>query len=115
MIDALQLAREADLVLIVAQLGRTDLRRLAALGSLLAEAHIDPAGIALIGAALPGGTEVYGYQAPPGGIDGAARAANRVRDARDAEDDPLTPQPSRRSRRPRPRLPGGPDRATRWP
>lgn len=114
-IDALQLAREADLVLIVAQLGRTDLRRLAALGSLLAEAHIDPAGIALIGAALPGGTEVYGYQAPPGGIDGAARAANRVRDARDAEDDPLTPQPSRRSRRLRPRLPGGPDRATRWP
>ena len=114
-IDALQLAREADLVLIVAQLGRTDLRRLAALGSLLAEAHIDPAGIALIGAALPGGTEVYGYQAPPGGVDGAARAANRVPHADDAEDDPLAPQPSRRSRRLRPRLPGGPDRATRWP
>jgi receptor protein-tyrosine kinase len=63
-IDALELAREADSVLIVAQLGRTDLRRLSALGSLLAEAHIDPAGIALIGAELPGGTDVYGYHDP---------------------------------------------------
>jgi Mrp family chromosome partitioning ATPase/capsular polysaccharide biosynthesis protein len=113
-IDALQLAREADLVLIVAQLGRTDLRRLAALGSLLAEAHIDPAGIALIGAALPGGTEVYGYQAPPG-ADGGPRAANRSAEDRDEEDDPVIPEPSRRSRRLRPRLPGGPDRAARWP
>lgn len=64
-IDALELAREADSVLLVAQLGRTDLRRLSALGALLAEAHIDPIGIALIGAELPGGHEVYEYQAPP--------------------------------------------------
>jgi hypothetical protein len=101
-------------VLIVAQLGRTDLRRLAALGSLLAEAHIDPAGIALIGAALPGATVLYGYQAPPG-ADGGPRAANRSAEDRDEEDDPVIPEPSRRSRRLRPRLPGGPDRAARWP
>lgn len=63
-IDALELARDADAVLLVAQLGRTDLRRLAALGALLAEAHIQPAGIALIGAVLPGGADVYGYTAP---------------------------------------------------
>jgi Mrp family chromosome partitioning ATPase len=61
-IDALELAREADSVLLVARLGRTDLRRLATLGSLLAEAHIDPAGIALIGAELPGGPSDYDYQ-----------------------------------------------------
>jgi polysaccharide biosynthesis transport protein len=61
-IDALELAREADCVLIVAQLGRTHLRRLAALGSLLKEAHIAPAGIALIGAELPGGRGAYAYQ-----------------------------------------------------
>ena len=108
-IDALELAREADSVLIVAQLGRTDLRRLSALGSLLAEAHITPAGIALIGAAAPGGTEVYGYQEPPrrserGGQPPKSRG-------RDAEKDPLAPGASRRSRRLGPRLPGG----AQWP
>ncbi|HTU95311.1 MAG TPA: Wzz/FepE/Etk N-terminal domain-containing protein [Solirubrobacteraceae bacterium] len=102
-IDALQLAREADLVLLVAQLGRTDLRRLEALGSLLAEAHIDPAGIALIGATAPGGTEVYGYQAPPRSAAAGGGFATQVQDG---DEDPLTQTPSRRSRRLRPRLPG---------
>ena len=39
-IDALEFARVADKVLIVAQLGRTDMRQLHALGTLLAEAHM---------------------------------------------------------------------------
>jgi Mrp family chromosome partitioning ATPase/capsular polysaccharide biosynthesis protein len=108
-IDALELAREADSVLIVAHLGHTDLRRLSALGSLLAEAHIDPAGIALIGAAAPGGAEAYGYHQPPhcgsrGGAASAARDTPRVAD-------PLAPETSRRSRR---HPPGGPDRAGAW-
>jgi Mrp family chromosome partitioning ATPase/capsular polysaccharide biosynthesis protein len=109
-IDALEIARAADSVLIVAHLGHTDLRRLSALGSLLAEAHIDPAGIALIGAAAPGGTEVYGYHQPPRG-GGAAAGATAPRGAARAED-PLAPETSRRSRR---HPPGGPDRAGAWP
>jgi Mrp family chromosome partitioning ATPase/capsular polysaccharide biosynthesis protein len=58
-IDALDLARSADAVLIVARLGSTDLRRLAALGELLQDAHIVPVGIALIGADVPGGRGDY--------------------------------------------------------
>jgi Mrp family chromosome partitioning ATPase/capsular polysaccharide biosynthesis protein len=109
-IDALELAREADSVLIVAHLGHTDLRRLSALGSLLAEAHIDPAGIALIGAAAPGGTEVYGYHQPPrGGGHGGSPIAPR---GGAPVEDPLAPETSRRSRR---HPPGGPDRAGAWP
>jgi Mrp family chromosome partitioning ATPase/capsular polysaccharide biosynthesis protein len=109
-IDALELAREADSVLIVAHLGHTDLRRLSALGSLLAEAHIDPAGIALIGAAAPGGTEVYGYHQPPrGGGHGGSPSAPR---GGAPVEDPLAPETSRRSRR---HPPGGPDRAGAWP
>ncbi|MGH2856087.1 MAG: AAA family ATPase, partial [Solirubrobacteraceae bacterium] len=65
-IDALELARHADSVLIVAHLGQTDLRRLSTLGSLLAEAHIDPTGIALIGSAAPGAAEAYGYHEAQG-------------------------------------------------
>jgi Mrp family chromosome partitioning ATPase/capsular polysaccharide biosynthesis protein len=109
-IDALELAREVDSVLIVAHLGHTDLRRLSALGSLLAEAHIDPAGIALIGAAAPGGTEVYGYHQPPRG-GGRGAPASATRGAAPVED-PLAPETSRRSRR---HPPGGPDRAGAWP
>lgn len=71
-IDALELARAADAVLIVARLGRTDLRRLAALGSLMAEAHIVPAGVALVGANLPGDRHGYGYRYGPGEADGRA-------------------------------------------
>jgi Mrp family chromosome partitioning ATPase/capsular polysaccharide biosynthesis protein len=63
-IDALEFARVADKVLIVAQLGRTDMRQLHALGTLLAEAHIEPAGISLIGADLPGGHTLYHYGRP---------------------------------------------------
>lgn len=110
-IDALEIARAADSVLIVAHLGHTDLRRLSALGSLLAEAHIDPAGIALIGAAAPGGTEVYGYHQPPRGGGGGAAGASATRGTARTED-PLAPETSRRSRR---HPPGGPDRAGAWP
>ena len=62
MIDALELARLADAVLLVAQLGQTHLGRLDALGTLLADAHIRPVGIALVGGNLPGGSSVYEYQ-----------------------------------------------------
>jgi Mrp family chromosome partitioning ATPase/capsular polysaccharide biosynthesis protein len=101
-IDALELAREADSVLMVAQLGQTNLQRLAALGSLLAEAHIDPAGIVLIGAELPGGPDVYGYQdherrlaaedelRPPGGVPRGT--------VDDDDGDRLEPEPSREAR-----------------
>lgn len=68
-IDALELARAADEVLIVAQLGRTDIRQLYALGALFAEAHIEPVGVSLIGAALPGGHTVYHYGVPRSGGD----------------------------------------------
>ncbi len=61
-IDALELARAADAVLIVARLGSTDLRRLTALGALLDGAHIVPVGLALIGADVPGGRESYDYK-----------------------------------------------------
>ncbi|HLH66928.1 MAG TPA: Wzz/FepE/Etk N-terminal domain-containing protein [Solirubrobacteraceae bacterium] len=61
-IDALELARHVDSVLIVAHLGQTDLRRLSALGTMLAEAHIHPTGIALIGSPAPGESDAYTYQ-----------------------------------------------------
>jgi Mrp family chromosome partitioning ATPase len=102
-IDALELAREADSVLLVTQLGRTDLRRLAALGSLLAEAHIDPAGIAMIGAHLPGGAGVYDYQyqQPTRGEEGANGASARVASANRAPQatDVEAASPRRRGRR----------------
>lgn len=81
-IDALELARQADSVLIVAQVGTTDTRRLSALGSLLAEAHIDPSGIALIAADVPGGPEVYSYQQAPG----ARRPLRKRRSGKRASD-----------------------------
>ncbi len=60
-IDALALAREVDFVLLVVRLGQTHMGRLAALGSLLAEAYIEPGGIAVIGAELPGARGEYAY------------------------------------------------------
>jgi hypothetical protein len=44
------------------RLGQTHLGRLAALGSLLAEAYIEPGGIAVIGAELPGARSEYSYE-----------------------------------------------------
>jgi Mrp family chromosome partitioning ATPase len=48
-IDALPLAREVDDVLLVARLGKTNLRKLSELGELLAQNDITPVGIALVG------------------------------------------------------------------
>ncbi len=61
-IDALALAREVDFVMLVVRLGQTHIGRLAALGSLLAEAYIEPGGIAVIGAELPGARSEYTYE-----------------------------------------------------
>jgi Mrp family chromosome partitioning ATPase len=48
-IDALPLAREVDDVLLVARLGKTNLRKLTELGEVLAQNDITPVGIALVG------------------------------------------------------------------
>jgi Mrp family chromosome partitioning ATPase/capsular polysaccharide biosynthesis protein len=61
-IDALALAREVDFVMLVVRLGQTHVGRLQALGSLLAEAYIEPGGIAVIGAELPGSRTEYAYE-----------------------------------------------------
>ena len=62
-IDALNLAREVDSVLLVTMLGRTHIDRLAELGGLLARAGVTPAGLVVIGTAVPGGLgrDGYGY------------------------------------------------------
>jgi hypothetical protein len=60
-IDALELATEVDLVLLVARLGYTHLGRLATLGSLLSRAHVMPAGLVLIGASTPAGPSAKDY------------------------------------------------------
>ncbi len=52
-IDALPLAREVDDVLLVARLGKTNLRRLTELGEVLAQNDITPVGIALVGVEKP--------------------------------------------------------------
>jgi succinoglycan biosynthesis transport protein ExoP len=90
-IDALDLARSVDAVLIVARLGTTDVRRLAALGSLLEGAHIVPIGIALIGADVPGGRGDYKYAYGPGAPDNAnplrlGRPSTRQHDEPDDRD-----------------------------
>lgn len=60
-IDALELAADADLVLLVARLGHTNLGRLATLGTLLSRAKVVPAGIALIGAPSAAGPTAEAY------------------------------------------------------
>ena len=63
-IDALDLACDADAVLLVARLGETNTKRLAALGELLDRALVQPVGIALVGGETPGGTTDYHYVPP---------------------------------------------------
>ena len=60
-IDALDLACDADAVLLVARIGETNTKRLAALGELLDRAVVEPVGIALIGGETPGGAIDYQY------------------------------------------------------
>jgi capsular exopolysaccharide synthesis family protein len=60
-IDALELARQADEVLLVVRLGQTQTARLRRLGALLARTGVDPVGIALIGTDPPRASEGYPY------------------------------------------------------
>src|SRR3954468_542296 len=71
-IDALPLAQQADEVLVVVRLGKTQLTKLAHLAELLSRHAIRPVGFAMVGA--QGATEGY-YYAPTGG----GRAAERER------------------------------------
>jgi capsular exopolysaccharide synthesis family protein len=63
-IDALELARQADEVLLVVRLGHTQTARLRRLGGLLARTGVQPAGIAVIGTDPPRASERYPYQYP---------------------------------------------------
>jgi capsular exopolysaccharide synthesis family protein len=58
-IDALPLAREVDDVLLVARLGKTNLRRLSELGEVLSQNDITPVGIALVGVERPSDAGYY--------------------------------------------------------
>jgi capsular exopolysaccharide synthesis family protein len=58
-IDALPLAREVDDVLLVARLGKTNLRKLTELGEVLAQNDITPVGIALVGVERPSDAGYY--------------------------------------------------------
>ncbi len=60
-IDALEFARQADQVLLVARLGQTHMARLRRLGALLARTGVQPVGIALIGTEPPRPSERYQY------------------------------------------------------
>jgi receptor protein-tyrosine kinase len=61
-IDALPLTDDADEVLIVVRLGRTQLGKLTQLGELLAENSVRPMGFAVVGTARPG-RDAYAYYA----------------------------------------------------
>lgn len=60
-IDALPLASYMDEVLLVAGIGRTDLRKLSHLGELLAEHGIKPAGFAVVGTPKPKRSDYHYY------------------------------------------------------
>jgi capsular exopolysaccharide synthesis family protein len=60
-IDALPLANYMDEVLLVAGIGRTDLRKLTHLGELLAEHGIKPAGFAVVGTPKPRRSDYHYY------------------------------------------------------
>ena len=62
-IDALPLATYMDEVLLVAGIGRTDLRKLSHLGELLAEHGIKPAGFAVVGTPKPRRSDYHYYAA----------------------------------------------------
>ncbi len=69
-VDALELARQADEVLLVVRLGQTQTTRLRRLGTLLVRTGIQPVGIALIGTDPPRTVESYAYI---GGTDAQRR------------------------------------------
>ena len=60
-IDALELARQADEVLLVVRLGQTQTARLRRLGALLVGSGVHPVGIAVIGTEPPRASESYPY------------------------------------------------------
>ena len=60
-IDALPLASYMDEILLVAGIGRTDLRKLSQLGELLAEHGIKPAGFAVVGTPKPRRSDYHYY------------------------------------------------------
>jgi Mrp family chromosome partitioning ATPase len=60
-IDALPLASYMDEVLLVAGIGKTDLRKLSHLGELLAEHNIKPAGFAVVGTPKPKRSDYHYY------------------------------------------------------
>jgi Mrp family chromosome partitioning ATPase/capsular polysaccharide biosynthesis protein len=60
-IDALELARRADEVLLVVRLGQTQTARLRRLGALLFRTGVHPVGIAVIGTEPPRASESYPY------------------------------------------------------
>jgi capsular exopolysaccharide synthesis family protein len=62
-IDALPLASYMDEVLLVAGIGRTDLRKLSHLGELLAEHGIKPVGFAVVGTPKPRRSDYHYYAA----------------------------------------------------
>ena len=78
-IDALELAIEADAVLLVARLGESQTKRMEALQDLLSRAHVQPIGIALVGGQAPGGTDNYQpyYQATREQVTPPNQPANR--------------------------------------
>lgn len=73
-IDAMDLACDADAVLLVARVGETNIARLAALGELLDRSLVQPVGIALVGAETPGGHNDYEYQYLPTEANGTRAA-----------------------------------------
>jgi capsular exopolysaccharide synthesis family protein len=60
-VDALELARRVDDVLLVVRLGQTKAARLRRLGALLARTGVHPVGIVLVGTEPPRGSERYPY------------------------------------------------------
>jgi Mrp family chromosome partitioning ATPase/capsular polysaccharide biosynthesis protein len=60
-VDALEIARQADEVLLVVRLGYTQTARLRRLGSLLARTRVQPVGITVIGTEPPRPSERYPY------------------------------------------------------
>ena len=75
-VDAMPLARQADDVLIVVRLGKTQLQRIAQLGELLAENGVRPVGFAVVGVPRPGRGEYLYYQ---GGQSGEKRQKKQQR------------------------------------
>lgn len=75
-IDALPLARQADDVLVVVRIGRSNLSRVKQLGDLLASNGIRPAGFAVVGTPRPTRKQSYYYTNPqaPGRDSGGSGA-----------------------------------------